>query len=119
MGRPKPGRKLADIRAEEAVARRRQFIEDVAAGLTLQQACAHVGIQQGTYEKWRERWDDFRIQVDIARRASAETERNLDYEHMTHLEFVRHYFGMMHTDFQLVAIDAIERCRLGDIGLQL
>lgn len=117
--RRRPGPKLADLRSEQSEARRRQFIEAVAQGLTLDQACAQVKVQRNTYDKWRERWPEFRTQVDIARAAARETAKALDFDNLTHVEFVNHYFGMMHTDFQLVAIDAMETCRPGDIVLEL
>lgn len=83
--RPKAKPKTGRSQDKQAQARRDQFLELVKNGRTLTEACNEIGIQRSTYERWRERWIDFRNELDWIR--SQQGRKN--YRGTEQLDFVK------------------------------
>lgn len=71
--------------------RRDDFIRLLENGRTINEACADVGVQRSTYERWRERWTDFRNQVDYIRSQQGRRHQINDDRRMDFTKFRREY----------------------------
>lgn len=97
-------------RSEE---RRRSFLDHLAAGATIDEACEKVGVGRATYATWRRRFEDFGLQVDRVR-------VGLTVGPRAGTDFVsrrRYYFGYETFAHQKRMVDAIEDTPEGGITL--
>lgn len=114
--KPSKGKMLAVLRTEASDRRKALFLDHYAAGLSIKDCCAQVGVIVPTYEKWRQRDDKFRAKADQIRLGLRHSKVR-DPAKMTSAEFAAHFFGMKYADFQLRALYAVEATKLGDITM--
>lgn len=97
-------------------ARRDAFVAAMRDGCTLPEACARVGVANGTYRKWRIKYREFAAEVDMYRLAPHELTVGFNG---TFAQFREKYFGMKSTWFHILIINAIENAQPGSITVIL
>lgn len=85
--------------------------------LTVEQICAVVGRAVSTYEKWRQRYPEFRYEVDAIR--GADRSSMVDGWKGGFAAFRKQFFGMDSPWFHLEVVDALEHGEPGSITLIL
>lgn len=108
-GKPSQYRQGAD--------RREKFIELLGEGHSIIECCEAVGVKRNTYERWRQRYKEFGARCDVIRadkRDDAAVIYNDDFA-----AFRKRYLKNPSTWFQLVAVEALQNCKPGEIILLL
>jgi hypothetical protein len=99
-------------------ARQEKFLNLRAMGYTVLEACAEVGINRKTYEKWRQRLEYFKIASDeirVAKAAAASgTIRSDDFA-----GFRLRYFKHQSPPFHLKIISILEKSKPGSVTMIL
>lgn len=99
-------------------ARQEKFLNLRAQGYTVMDACAEVGINRKTYEKWRQRLEYFRIASDeirVAKAAAASGQiRGDDFA-----AFRLRYFKHASPPFHLKIISILEKSKPGSVTMIL
>lgn len=105
-------------RSKTALERRQAFMASFEEERDLEVACAAAGVKRSTYERWRERYPDFKHRVDELRLESKTGPAPSTWE-AGFARFREHYFGMGSPWFHLKAIHAYENTPLGNITMIL
>jgi hypothetical protein len=105
-------------RIDLGLKRRQAWFESFESERDIRIANAAAGIADATYRRWRDRYPDFKERVDALRldKHSIVPDKGWDGGFAA---FRLKYFGMPSTWFQLRAIYAYERTRLGNITMIL
>lgn len=102
----------------EGIERRKEFVQHLRDGASIQEACKMVGVQFNTYRKWRDRFPPFRAEVDAARAPHLAFSGVDAWEH-GFAAFRKRFFGMDSPAFHLRAIEVYETLEPGAIGMIL
>ena len=113
-GRRKGGGNQAAV---DAARKRDRILELLLNGSSVQEALMGTNSTRGQYEKWRQRWPEWREAVDEGR--PAPPGGAVDGEDMGFAEFSLKYFGIDYAPFQLDFIEKMEITAPGDILLAL
>lgn len=104
----------------QAVKRRKEMVNALMHGMTIEEALEHTGITNSTLKWWRARDKDFRARMDrvLFERDDREDPGKLkaDYSFM---EFRKIFFHRDTPEYQHLIIDAYEHTPLGNITLIL
>lgn len=103
-------------RFEESAERRRLFLEAMEEEHSLKIAYARAGITDTTYRRWRSVYPDFAKKVDALKAFGVRDDGTIDPGFAA---FRLRYFRMKSYWFHLMAIDAYEKTRPGNITLIL
>lgn len=93
------------------------FLEAFIAHGDIRQACETAGVTQKAYQRWRERFPEFKAKVDSARVGLRE--RDSADPDVGFADFRLRFFGMASPWFHLEIIDAYENTPPGNITLIL
>ncbi len=105
---------------QEGLARRRQIMELVSAGMMVGDAVEQVGIHMSTYRGYREKYPKWAAELTVRRMAAHSGDKLSDKEaDMGPAEFVARYFHMGLTWFQLLFMQEIEKLPKGNMLLVL
>lgn len=109
----------------EGEARRKEFLECIAAGMLVKAAVAKVGVRYDTYERWRSRFPSFAAQVDSLRNgtrnpgpADPDQPRQLNRAYDV-AEDRKRWFGHDTPPFQMEMIDGLMQTPPGHILMVL
>jgi hypothetical protein len=97
---------------------RAKFMASFEVDRDIDVACAAAGIARNTYQRWRERYDDFKHQVDSLRLDSDSIPKQSGWN-KGFAAFRKQYFGMNSPWFHLKAIHAYENTPAGNITMIL
>lgn len=106
---------------DKAEKRRKIFLEAVADGNTVAQACTIANVSDSAYRQWRRRYPRFAAQADSVRAATREIKGDPIVKNsvMGFAQFRKRYFGFDSPPFQLEVIDELQRMAAGSILLVL
>ena len=97
--------------------RQRLFLEMIENGRSITEASEEIGMSPVTYSRWRQRYPDFRAQMDalrLDRLADADAPYQGDF-----ISFRLHFFGFQTYWHQREIIHAIETAKGGEVVLVL
>lgn len=110
--------KSAASRSAASRVRKDEVLAAIRAGLTVEKACAAVGVQPRTYSAWRERDKTFAAQADAAR-LDSRAERGSAHWDGGFGDFRQRYLDHPSPPFHLEIVHKLETMDEGEIGLVL
>lgn len=104
------GREGWDLRSDQRIAAQMTVLEGIAAGYSVEDACALAGRSYSAYSKWRQD-PRFRVAVDEAKAARREPDKSPT----SFRDFRKTYFGMDTYTHQALMVDALETVKPREI----
>lgn len=101
---------------QEAEKRRKDVVDSVTRGLTLQEAADNVGIGLSTIRQWVKRYPEYARDLALARQSMRGATKTYDG---TFISFRLAYLGMKTTPFQAKIVEKIEQAKPGEVTMVL